>query len=87
MLEAQNARLELEGQIEHLRQSYIGRQHDLESVKAERDKYVEAFRQSALEELVRLHPEHRAAAEQLGKATNSRRWRRKSRSSLAILVW
>ena len=69
LLEARNARLDLEGQVEHLQQSHAERQHELARARAERDKYVEAFRQGALEELVRLRPEYRAAMEELGKAT------------------
>jgi HlyD family secretion protein len=68
-LEARHARLDLEGQLEHLRPSYVERQHELERVRAERQRFIEAFRQDTLEERVALRADYQAAAEELAKAS------------------
>jgi HlyD family secretion protein len=69
LLETRNARLELEGRIEHLRQNLPELSHELDAITAERQTFREQFRQETLDELVKLRGERDATAEELNKAT------------------
>ncbi len=68
LLETRNARLELEGRIEHLKQNLVELSHELDTNAAERQTFLEQFRQETLEELVKLRGERDATAEELNKA-------------------
>jgi hemolysin D len=67
-LEAHHTRLSLEGDLQHLRSTYVERQREIEGLEAERRKFIETFREDALEKRVRLYPDLQAAREELGKA-------------------
>ncbi|MFH5925485.1 HlyD family type I secretion periplasmic adaptor subunit [Roseomonas xinghualingensis] len=68
LLDARNQRLDVEGRIEHLRQGLLEMDAELERTYAERESFIQEFRQTALEELVKLRSERDAIAENLTKA-------------------
>jgi HlyD family secretion protein len=68
LLDARNARLDMEGRIERLRTGLVELEAELRRTHAERESFVEEFRQTALEELVKLRGERDSLAEDLSKA-------------------
>jgi HlyD family secretion protein len=68
LLEARNARLDVDANLTHLSSAASELMHELESTRAERQAHDEQFRREALEQLVELHGQHATAAEELNKA-------------------
>lgn len=68
LLEARNARLDVEANLAHLYSTASELAPELESARAERQAYNAQFRREALEELVELRSQHDSALEELNKA-------------------
>ncbi len=68
LLQAQDARLEVEDTFSHMRGNQLDLTHKLERARAERQAFIEDFRRTALQELVDIHAKRDAAAEELKKA-------------------
>ncbi len=72
LLETRNQRMEIEGRSDQLRLSLVELRHELDTVRAERQSFLEEQRRTAFDEMVRLRDEREALAEELGKATRRR---------------
>jgi hemolysin D len=68
LLEARNARLDVDATLTHLSSAASELIHELESMRAERQAHDEQFRREALEQLVELRGKHDGAVEELNKA-------------------
>lgn len=69
LLETRNTRMELEGRFENLRLGLAELDHELQRARAERQTFIEEYRQTAIDELVKLRTERDGFAEDLNKAT------------------
>jgi hemolysin D len=67
-LEARNTRLDLESTSEHLRHSLAEVEQEVHKAHAERQSFLEEFRQTALDDLIKLRTERDAITEELNKA-------------------
>lgn len=68
MLQARDARFEVESNLSRIRDSQIELSHSIEKTQAERRAFIEEFRRTGLEQLVETRAKQGTAAEELKKA-------------------
>jgi hemolysin D len=68
LLEARSMRLEVQGEMNHLREEEAGLVHKVEAQKAEREAYIREFNRAALEELAESRTDLGRVTEELVKA-------------------
>jgi HlyD family secretion protein len=68
LLEARSMRLEVQGEMNHLREEEAGLVHKVEAHKAEREAFIREFNRAALEELAETRTELGRITEELVKA-------------------
>ena len=68
VLQARDARLEVESSVAHLQGSRIELVHELAKLQSEREAFIKEFRRTALEQLVQDRSKRDSAADELEKA-------------------